>query len=214
MVKSTFALVLWGLVILLLAPASPARAQSAVACGCYCGITISPPCSEQACKDACGWRGGAGGGGGGSTQLWYCRALAPNGASGWAWSSNPATARQSALGECQQRARGCVIEACRVNDPSLARAPQGKRPTVRGGQATPQEGWCGLCSRKLQNDVTSGWASGLIRLYVGQAIAGYQNCKQKAGGGTCAAGDRIMGALRACHAKRFSAYRDCISGSF
>ena len=34
-----------------------------MACGCYCGITISPPCSEQACKTACGWRPDGRGGG-------------------------------------------------------------------------------------------------------------------------------------------------------
>lgn len=26
-------------------------------CGCYCGAVIPPPCSEEACKSACGWQG-------------------------------------------------------------------------------------------------------------------------------------------------------------
>ena len=27
-------------------------------CGCYCGAVIPPPCSEEACKSACGWQSG------------------------------------------------------------------------------------------------------------------------------------------------------------
>jgi hypothetical protein len=27
-------------------------------CGCYCGIYLPAPCSDDACKQACGWRGG------------------------------------------------------------------------------------------------------------------------------------------------------------
>ena len=75
--------------ILMLAPAAPALAQSAVLCGCYCGINISPPCSEQACKNACGWQSGSGSGGSnqsGPAQLWYCRAVTGKGGAGWAWS--------------------------------------------------------------------------------------------------------------------------------
>ena len=30
-------------------------------CGCYCGITIAPPCSDDACKRACGWKDPAAG---------------------------------------------------------------------------------------------------------------------------------------------------------
>jgi hypothetical protein len=33
-------------------PAGPASKGS---CQCYCGIYLNPPCSEQACKNACGW---------------------------------------------------------------------------------------------------------------------------------------------------------------
>lgn len=33
----------------------------AVSCGCYCGVMIPPPCSDEACKKACGWKGGSGG---------------------------------------------------------------------------------------------------------------------------------------------------------
>lgn len=206
------------LAILLLAALSPAQAQVPVACGCYCGTTISPPCSEQACKNACGWRGGGdnrGGSRGGRTQLWYCRALASNGAAGWAWSGNLNWARQRALTECRQRGRRCAIEACRINDPSLARLPRGTRSsTRRHGRTTDRNGWCELCTRKLRNDVNAGWASALIRSYVGQAIAGYENCKRRArAGGTCVAGDRLVYRLRACSHWTFSAYRACISKS-
>ncbi|HET6420732.1 MAG TPA: hypothetical protein VFG19_11280, partial [Geobacteraceae bacterium] len=24
-------------------------------CGCYCGAVLPPPCSDEACKRACGW---------------------------------------------------------------------------------------------------------------------------------------------------------------
>lgn len=198
---------------LLLALAGPALAQGAVLCGCYCGITIYPPCSEQACKAACGYDAGEGGSGrgGGSVQLWYCRALAPNGAWGWAYSSNEATARQSALSGCRKHADGCQIEACRINDPSLAQAPTTTRPPGPGqGQTTTEQGWCGVCIRKLQNDVDSGWASGLVRLYVGQAIAGYENCKRRSGG-VCAAGDQMVDRLKACGNRMFDAYRMCLS---
>src|SRR5690606_25048775 len=106
-----FALSVVCLAILLIAvAATSARAQSPVACVCYCGITISPPCSEQACKNACGWRSGdSGSSQRGPAQLWYCRALAPNGAFGWGSAPNQNQARQRALSECQKRARGCAI---------------------------------------------------------------------------------------------------------
>ncbi len=38
----------------------PAAAQGrAVSCGCYCGVVLSPPCSDDACKSACGYGGGS-----------------------------------------------------------------------------------------------------------------------------------------------------------
>jgi hypothetical protein len=67
-----------------------------------------------------------------------------------------------------------------------------------------------VCTRKLQADIDRGWASGLIRVYVGQAIAGYENCKQKAGE-ACAAGDQMVARLRACGSKMFDAYRGCLT---
>src|SRR5262245_60715335 len=27
-----------------------------VSCGCYCGVQVPPPCSDDACKSACGWQ--------------------------------------------------------------------------------------------------------------------------------------------------------------
>lgn len=198
---------------LLLAPAAPARAQGAVLCGCYCGITISPPCSEEACKAACGYSEGAGGRGGGSgpAQVYYCRAVAPNGAWGWASSSRESWARQNALAGCRKHADGCQIEDCRINDPTLAQAPPAARPPAAPqGPATAETGWCGQCIRKLQADIDGRWASGLIRAHVGQAIAGYENCKQKAGG-MCAAGDQMVARLRACGSKMFEAYRSCLT---
>jgi hypothetical protein len=40
---------------------SCATAQTLAACGCYCGKVIRPPCSDNACKQACGWTGGSSG---------------------------------------------------------------------------------------------------------------------------------------------------------
>jgi hypothetical protein len=67
-----------------------------------------------------------------------------------------------------------------------------------------------VCTRKLQNDVYSGWASGLVRIYVGQAIAGSENCKRRAGG-VCAAGDQMADELRKCSKYTFARYRECLS---
>ncbi len=36
--------------------ALPAAGQGPAACGCYCGKVLAPPCSDAACKQACGWR--------------------------------------------------------------------------------------------------------------------------------------------------------------
>ncbi len=51
------------LALLLIAASSfTATAQvpgTAVGCGCYCGKMVPPPCSEAACKTACGWPGGS-----------------------------------------------------------------------------------------------------------------------------------------------------------
>jgi hypothetical protein len=52
----------------------------------------------------------------------------------------------------------------------------------------------------------------MVRIYVGQAIAGYENCKLKARG-ACVAGDQIVNSLKNCGSKTFSAYRACISDS-
>jgi hypothetical protein len=203
---------------LILAPAPPALAQGAVLCGCYCGITISPPCSEEACKAACGYGGGESGGGrggaSGPAQVYYCRAVAPNGAWGWASSSRESWARQNALAGCRKHADGCQIEDCRINDPTLAQAPpaSGRPAEPPQGPTTPETGWCGVCTRKLQADVDKEWASGLIRLYVGEAISGYENCKQKAGG-VCAAGDQMVARLKACGSKMFDAYRSCLTAA-
>lgn len=202
------------LVALSLAPPAPAWAQGAVLCGCYCGITISPPCSEEACKAACGYSEGGSGRGGpsGPAQVYYCRAVAPNGAWGWASSSRESWARQNALAGCRKHADGCRIEDCRINDQTLAQAPppSARPPATPQGPTTSETGWCGTCVRKLQADIDREWASGLIRVYVGQAIAGYENCKQKAGG-ACAAGDQMVARLRACGSKMFDAYRSCLT---
>ena len=49
-------------VLLLALLAVPASAQGrAVSCGCYCGVVLSPPCSDDACKAACGYGGGSSG---------------------------------------------------------------------------------------------------------------------------------------------------------
>jgi len=45
------------LTILLLVNHHPVFADLA-ACGCYCGKVLPPPCSDEACKQACGWQEG------------------------------------------------------------------------------------------------------------------------------------------------------------
>ena len=48
-------------VVLLLSSAEGALAQAGpVSCTCYCGKVLRPPCSDNACKQACGWRGPGG----------------------------------------------------------------------------------------------------------------------------------------------------------
>jgi len=203
--------------VLVVVLTTPARTQTAVGCVCYCGLTIAPPCSEQACKSAGGYSEPEPGGGhpSGPVQVWYCRAVAPNGAWGWAHSSSQGGARQAALNECRTRAAGCVLDACRFNDPSLAQAPNyTPQPAPGQGPTTGEQAWCDTCMRKLQNDVYSGWASALVRSYIGQAIAGYQNCKQMLGkqaGGSCPMGDAMVADLQRCSRFAFGAYRDCLS---
>ena len=41
-----------------------------VGCGCYCGKVLRPPCSEDACKQACGWQGPSSPGGGSSVPAY------------------------------------------------------------------------------------------------------------------------------------------------
>ncbi len=212
----SFTLVVASLLLILVLPAV-VRPQGAVRCMCYCGTYLYPPCSEEACKAACNWNqgGGRGGqGGGGSEQIYYCRAVAPSGAWGWAYSWRESEARQNAIAGCRKHADGCAIEACAINDPSLAQPPPaspGPRPAPpQQGQTTPETEWCDLCVRKLQADIDSGWASGLIRVYVGQAIAGYENCKLKARG-ICPAGDRMAKRLRDCSPLMFDRYRACLT---
>jgi hypothetical protein len=84
-----------------------------------------------------------------------------------------------------------------------------RRAAPRRLRQSESQGGCDLCTRKLQNDVASGWASALIRLYVERAMAGYENCKRGTGG-MCAAGDRLVDKLRGCRGFTFSAYRQCI----
>ncbi len=50
--------ILISVAILLLLTCSAAQAQSGgtAACVCYCGIHLRPPCGEDACKRACGWK--------------------------------------------------------------------------------------------------------------------------------------------------------------
>ena len=53
--RKRWASIILFLVVLLL---SQARAFGDVAgCGCYCGKVLPPPCSDDACKRACGWQG-------------------------------------------------------------------------------------------------------------------------------------------------------------
>lgn len=57
--KTIFLAAFWA-VLALPFVSSPAAAQGqAVSCGCYCGKVLSPPCSDDACKSACGWNGGS-----------------------------------------------------------------------------------------------------------------------------------------------------------
>ena len=110
--------------------AAPAPAQGPVLCYCYCGLTTFPPCSEEACKTVCGYGGGEGGGGrgGGAAQTgtaapWHLTVpgagltiRTKEGHAGW-----PSA-------DARSMPRAATIEACRINDPSLAegrRQPRG-----------------------------------------------------------------------------------------
>lgn len=44
-------------ILLSAAWAAPLSAQSTVSCGCYCGVMVPPPCTDDACKKACGYSG-------------------------------------------------------------------------------------------------------------------------------------------------------------
>jgi hypothetical protein len=70
---------------------------------------------------------------------------------------------------------------------------------------------CETCHQKLMADIRSGWASGRLRTYVAQAIAGYENCKRKAAP-NCMQGDILVRTIRnACDAQPDEdAYRACV----
>jgi hypothetical protein len=57
------------LAILLLVNYQPAYAEAAL-CKCYCGARTSPPCSDNACKRACGWQEPSSSGGGSSAPAY------------------------------------------------------------------------------------------------------------------------------------------------
>ncbi|MGD0199167.1 MAG: hypothetical protein ABSD27_00295 [Bryobacteraceae bacterium] len=54
MKRSLLVPVLLGLAVMVVS-VTPAMAQHLAGCGCYCGKVIRPPCSDDACKQACGW---------------------------------------------------------------------------------------------------------------------------------------------------------------
>jgi hypothetical protein len=71
-------------------------------CGCYCGKVIPPPCSDDACKQACGWSGSAGGSSSGSGYNRYQAAYQLGYAFGQ-WLSGSGSNQQAELQRQQQQ---------------------------------------------------------------------------------------------------------------
>lgn len=137
---------------------------------------------------------------------WYCRARAKNGAWGWGEYPDQISAHRRAMFECHIRSRGqaCYIQYCKQVAPGSSVT---STPSVTRDAAYD----CSLCHRKLIADVRSGMHSSSIRTYVAQALAGYENCKQKARG-NCRQGDNLARSLRS-GCERYhtvDAYRACV----
>jgi hypothetical protein len=62
-IKTLMFLVIISITSIVLPSRSFAVEGTEVSCGCYCGKMINPPCSDDACKRACGWTGGGSSGG-------------------------------------------------------------------------------------------------------------------------------------------------------
>ncbi len=71
---------------------------------------------------------------------------------------------------------------------------------------------CEQCYGKLKNDIRFGFLTNQPQSYVTHAVAGYENCKQKASG-ACTAGDGLRTAVRGCASTSFNhqGSRDCVS---
>lgn len=71
---------------------------------------------------------------------------------------------------------------------------------------------CEQCYGKLKNDIRFGFLTNRPASYVTQAVAGYENCKQKASG-ACTAGDGFRTAVRGCASTSFNheGSRACVS---
>jgi len=71
---------------------------------------------------------------------------------------------------------------------------------------------CAQCYRKLLDDLRFGHLTARPRSYITHAIAGYDNCKQKAGG-VCTGGDNLRTAVRGCGNPGFNeaGVRACVS---
>lgn len=71
---------------------------------------------------------------------------------------------------------------------------------------------CSQCYHKLKNDIRFGFLTNRPPSYIVHAIAGYENCKQKASG-ACTAGDGFRTAVRGCASPSFNheGSRACVS---
>jgi hypothetical protein len=194
--------------IALFALSQHALAQTAVGCVCYCGIQLVGYCTEQTCKNACGYRPPPP-----PSPNWGCVAETGRGAWGRSWGfANRAAAVSRAVAECQNRSGSyaCQITSCSTGR-TASNPPPAPNRSASNGQRTRAYS-CAVCDQKLRNDVSSGWASGRFRSYVSQAIAGYYNCKRRAYG-VCQ-GDRLVSLLNGCsRSKNDNAYRACVSRS-
>jgi hypothetical protein len=140
---------------------------------------------------------------------WTCRAESRSGASGW--SNNYATeaeARRRSVIECYKYSRGqtCYVRSCRTGTREVAQPLPVQPPPQLIPPPSHAVYDCDVCYRKLLSDTQSAWASNRVRTYVSQALAGYSNCKLKAGG-ICLFGDILAQSLiNGC--KNFTAERD------
>lgn len=99
---------------------------------------------------------------------------------------------------------------CQSAAATQVRSPEGKE------KKEPEKRACSVCSDGLARNVQAHVGNArMLQTYVDQAIAGYNNCKRKAGG-DCSTGDILVRTLQnACNGfDEETAYHSCIARIF